>query len=617
MKKVSLKNKLPPYSWFIFINILIGIVISSRYFYYLPEWPSGLLAPLFIASSVMSQMAVFGFLFFLVCTPILMLRQQNIRQYLLASIASVMLVLLIIDTFVFAQYRFHINKVVVDILIADGAGTFSIVSWIIVVGSFLLLLSLQVILLKYLEKKKVNRKSNKKKYLVLFFFSCFAFTQIIHIWSSANAYSPVMVTKRYLPLFYPFTANHLMEKLNLVDKKALAQQRKLKQSRKSDLNYPLHPLQTKLVTKPFNIIVIAIDSWRGDTFNKLNTPNLWDIAKINDAMVLKNHISSGNSTRTGVFGLFYGLPGTYWHSALANQTTPLLMARLKELDYSMGIFMSAKVTHPEFDQTTFRNVDNLREGSKGGSPALRDIDLTQDWLNWHDKQDKERPTFSFLFYDAPHGYSFPEEYQHKFLPMLDDVNYLALNNETDPKPFMNRYKTSVHFVDSLIKSVIEKLKTSGELKNTIVIITGDHGQELNDNKLNYWGHNSNFTAAQTHVPFIMFGPGISNEASKFNGDIFTSHVDVVPTLMKNYLGIKSPLKDYSTGVDLLGERVNRPWILSSSYSKYSIITKESMIEVDALGNYQLLDKTNRALKEQSPNFTYLKDALSQLSQFNK
>ncbi|MGQ4828651.1 sulfatase-like hydrolase/transferase, partial [Enterococcus faecalis] len=76
-----------------------------------------------------------------------------------------------------------------------------------------------------------------------------------------------------------------------------------------------------------------------------------------------------------------------------------------------------------------------------------------------------RPTFSFLFYDAPHGYDFPADFTPKYQPMLDEINYLKLNNETDPTPFFNRYKTSVRYVDSLVAKVIEELKQSGEFDN--------------------------------------------------------------------------------------------------------------------------------------------------------
>jgi membrane-anchored protein YejM (alkaline phosphatase superfamily) len=199
--------------------------------------------------------------------------------------------------------------------------------------------------------------------------------------------------------------------------------------------------------------------------------------------------------------------------------------------------------------------------------------------------------------------------------MLKEVNYLKLNNDTDPTPFFNRYKTSVRYVDSMAAKVLDKLKESGDLDNTLVIITGDHGQEMNDNKLNFWGHNSNFTDAQVSVPFAIFGPGVDAENMQWSTEALTSHQDVVPTLMKHYLGVTNDVKDYSVGEDLLGKAVKRDWIISSNYSGYAIITNNNILEVGGGGQYQFMDKTNRQLKDQQPNFTYLQQALEQISRF--
>lgn len=181
---------------------------------------------------------------------------------------------------------------------------------------------------------------------------------------------------------------------------------------------------------------------------------------------------------------------------------------------------------------------------------------------------------------------------------------------------MNRYKTSVHFVDSLAKQVIDTLDEAGDLENTLIVITGDHSQEFNDNKLNYWGHNSNYTPAQTHVPFAIIGPSVPEGIGADWGVKFTSHEDVVPTLMESYLGIASPASDYSTGVSLYSEVVERPWVLLSSYSGYGIVTQDSILEVGATGQSRYLDITNHP-KDGSPNFEYVQKALEQISRFRK
>lgn len=87
--------------------------------------------------------------------------------------------------------------------------------------------------------------------------------------------------------------------------------------------------------------------------------------------------------------------------------------------------------------------------------------------------------------------------------------------------------------------------------------------------------------------------------------------------MKHYLGVTNDVKDYSVGEDLLGKAVKRDWIISSNYSGYAIITNDNILEVGGGGQYQFMDKTNRQLKDQQPNFTYLQQALEQISRFSK
>lgn len=98
-----------------------------------------------------------------------------------------------------------------------------------------------------------------------------------------------------------------------------------------------------------------------------------------------------------MFGLFYGLPGTYWHSFLANNKAPVFVDRLQQVGYQLGLFASAKLTSPEFDQTVFSKVENLRLHSQGESAPERDINLTEEWEAWYKKRNNSKPIFSFCF----------------------------------------------------------------------------------------------------------------------------------------------------------------------------------------------------------------------------
>lgn len=608
------KQKLHAHGWFILVNAILAIAIASRYFAFLPEFPSDALGVTFILAGTLGQMTLLALVVGIISVPALPL-PKGARNVIQALLASAGLAILFIDTIVYAQYRFHINAVVLELVFSGQVVSFPLVTWLTVIGSVVALIAGQWWLIRWLEAGAPIRTLRLGRKFVLLTFVALLVTNVIHIWASAYAYQPVTMVKRYLPLFYPATANRFMEKHGWLDKEAIEQQKAMTINTKSDLNYPLNPLVFKAVEQPANIMLITVDSWREDTFNADNTPYMWQYAQ--EGVMFQNHIATGNATRTGIFGLFYGMPGTYWHGFLANSRSPVFVDRLQALNYQLGLFAAARLTSPEFDQTVFANVPNLRVTSEGNSPSARDKRLTDDWVEWYANRDENLPAFSFLFYDAPHGYDFPDDFAHKYEPMIPRVDYLELDNDSDQEKFFNRYKTSVRYVDTQVKRVLDKLKETGDLENTVVIITGDHSQELNDNKLNFWGHNGNFTRAQTHVPFVILGAGINQQKLPKNVTSMTSHEDVVPTLMKNYLGVTSDTKDYSTGMDLLGDDVERNWVMSSSYSAYGIIYDDTIIEVNGAGQSEVYDSSNRPKNNETMNYQYVQEALENISRFRK
>lgn len=598
--------------WFILINALFATLIAARYFEFYPDNSFTPLSVTFAVTSAVGQMSLLTAVIGLLFIPVIYIAHTHLRRSLWALGAALGLTLLFIDTIVFAQYRFHINAVVVGLIMAGDIVSFPLVTWLMAIGGFLAVLLAELVIISVLETRLPRVKSKLGRKVGGAIFVTLLAANLIHVWGVAHANQPVSMVTRYLPLYYPATANSLLKKMGLVDLDALENQKNLKMNNKGDLNYPLTPLKGEAPEHPKDIMFIVLDSWRYDTFTAEVSPNLWQLAQ--QGVVYQNHISTGNATRTGIFGLFYGIPGTYWHAFLANQRPAALIDCLQQLDYQLGIFTSAQLIKPEFNLTVFRNVPDLRIRSEGETPADKDRNLTDDWKSWYEKADHSKPAFSFLFYDAIHDYDFPKDYSPKFEPMMEELNYLSLNNDTDPTPLFNRYKTSVHYVDGLVQEVISTLKAKGRLDDTLIVITGDHGQELNDNKLNFWGHNGNFTDPQVKVPFIIVGAGARDHANPEYQNSFTSHEDVVPTIMRNYLGVTNDMGDYSTGDDLYGKFVKRDWLISSKYSGYGIITKDTILEVNSAGGYEMLDKTNRPV-DKPLNTEQMKSVLERISRY--
>lgn len=601
------------HGWFILVNGLLALLVSLRYLSYAPA-ADGWWDALYRGAATFSQMVLLAAVIGLVLLPVLLLPWDRTRRFILAGIAGFGLSFLMVDTLVFAQYRFHINAVVLELFLSGEVISFPVSTYLTVGAGILLLLVAEYALLGWLAQgPRLVRLRLGRKFTGMVV-AALLVTHGSHIWAAAYGYQPITSFSRFLPLFQPATANSFMRKNGLIDAEALARQEALKLRESGTLQYPLQPLVTRPVDKPLNILWIVVDSWRADTFNPEDTPNMWHFAQ--QGMVLNNHLSAGNATRAGIFGLFYGIPATYWHAFQDERRSPLLIDRLQELNYQLGIFASAHLLKPEFHQTVFSRVPNLRMRSEGVNAVERDQDITNDWLAWFDSRDPGRPSFSFLFYDAPHSYLFPAGYPHQRQPMVSSMNYLELDNDFDPQLVYNRYRTSVHYVDSLVKRVLDRLQESGELDHTLVLITGDHGEEMNDNKLNYWGHNSNFTNAQVQVPFALVGPGIGSENGWNDLNAITSHEDVAPTFLKHVLGVDSHLDTYTTGKSLLDEPVQRPWGISSDYNGYALISHDSILELSAVGSYRLLDRTNRP-KQGEVNFVHVQQAMSALSRFYK
>ena len=579
-------------------GVLVFGLIGTRYLGWMP-WPQTGWGWGYLLTTYLGH---YWFLSILLALPVLVLSLFLPRIWLVGAATlfyAPAFILMAIDTLVFDQYRFHINYFVIDLLLNDPDGQvihFPVGMWLLTLLGALLVLGAVFLVNQFLARRAGNASAGVKKWHLLFFILLLA-SHLLHAWADANLMKDVVRQARFYPLMLPTTAQSFMEKHGLVDLEARnANVLETGGGNSDDINYPKQPLQCTPNEKQPNILLITIDSWRADTFTAQVTPRMHQFAE-QRGLVFNRHFSGSNSTRAGIFSLFYGIPGTYWHAFLASAVPSPLITQLQANDYALGIFAAARLTSPEFDRTIFATVDNLRQGSTGATPADRDINLTEDWLAWldnHQDQAGDQPFFGFLFYDAPHGYSYPEDFPAPFQPAWESVNYFSLNNDFNPEPFVNRYKNAVHFDDMLIGRVLDDLKKRNLLDNTLVIITGDHGQEFNDLKMNYWGHNSNFSKYQLQVPFVIHDP----TRSAGQVDTLSTHYDVLPTLLSELLGCTNDAADYSVGRNLLSPtEEDRDWFMAASYSNYAIVGHEQTVAIDAVGGYTVLDSEYREIPD--------------------
>jgi membrane-anchored protein YejM (alkaline phosphatase superfamily) len=207
----------------------------------------------------------------------------------------------------------------------------------------------------------------------------------------------------------------------------------------------------------------------------------------------------------------------------------------------------------------------------------------------------------------------PKELTHHFTPSWEDPKYLELNNKLDPTPFFNLYRNNVYVIDSLVGKVLQALEDRQLMERTMIVVTGDHGQEFNENKKNYWGHSSNYSRAQVGTPLIVYYPGIKPEERHYR----TTHYDIVPTVLKQVLGVKNPPSDYSMGY-LLDDPQPRRWQYVGKVLDWAFIADDDVIiEKNGNGTVDIFDKHMTPLYDYPLNGKELNDALQNLRRFIK
>ena len=486
------------------------------------------------------------------------------------GLTFILLVSLVTDTFVYQQYRFHINWAMIDLAFVGGREVFSFSTGMILKIAFLVgcLAGLSLILVWSTTRLKI-----KAIWPCVCILVGYLAVNVVSAYSVSQNVKPVTVLAERIPLYYPIRANTLLSKFSLV---AVGGEKLSLSEKAGSFHYPLNELALGKGTD-LNVLILAIDSLRADVVNAKTMPNLTGLQL--RAMVFREHYSAGNATRAGVFGLFYGLPPFYWQSALSTNVPSSLVTGFQKAGYEISAFATATLLRPEFYATVFSSIRPLRMSSDTGKTvAERDRDSVDDFEKWLEQRDPKKKFMSFMFLDSVHSLDFPEDLDVPYDDYWQEVDRLKLSPDFDPREYFNRYKNAAYWQDVLIGRVLQILEKNGRLDDTIVIVTSDHGEEFNDSKLNYWGHNGNFSDAQIKVPLVIAWPGMPAQEITHR----TTAYDVGATLLKRVLAVQNPIEDFSVGKDLFDPE-GREVFFVGSYNEDAIVAGDEVLLIKMSG----------------------------------
>lgn len=499
------------------------------------------------------------------------------------------------DAVVYRIFRFHINGMVINLFQTEGAWD-SVHLGPVTLGSFLLLIA-GAAFLEFWAAARLHRWANSggripRRWAVVAVLATVAVIASEKVlYAAADLRDDLNVTRfsKVFPLFQPLTVKRIAVKR--FGYKLPQREGPSLGDKATGLRYPREKLSRTASGQRPNIVWILVDAWRSDMLNPETSPNLWRFAQ--RSLVFQDHYSGGNATRFGVFSLFYGVYGYYWHQFLGERQSPVLIDELLGLGYDFKILSSTRLSFPEFRKTAFVRIPEAIEDELGGEgAAYRDPKLAARFIDWVGNRKPDRPFFAFLFFDAPHGpYDYPPEFE-RFQPSKKTPNYVTIGRR-DMVPLKNSYRNAIAFDDELVGKVVDALEKKGLLRNTIVVISADHGEEFYES--GYYGHTSAFSRQQTQVPLILYLPGTPHREITYR----TSHLDLVPTTL-GLLGYTTPPAAYCQGKSLL-DGAGDPFVVSSGWNDGAIIDGEGTIvfstETYNSSRFEVRDRSYRRVED--------------------
>jgi len=293
-----------------------------------------------------------------------------------------------------------------------------------------------------------------------------------------------------------------------------------------------------------NIILITLDTVRADHlslygYSRMTTPNLDRLAR--RGVVFENAISPVPWTLPSLGSMFTGLVP---HQHGANASRPLNLAyttiaeALRDRGYKTAAFnanhfygqagwgigqgfntyedptdsvgynlsrtlLSRVVIQPVYQTLKRHDVFYRRPAGEVDQEVFR-------WLG----QGHNSPFFLYVnYFDAHSPYLAPSPYDHRFgevSPAIIRAGAFGSSSQSlsdkQRGALINAYDNCLAYLDAQVGRLIQFIDESPYGKNTVVILTADHGEAFGEHGV--YRHGDDLHQEQIHVPLVVWGPRI-------------------------------------------------------------------------------------------------------------
>ncbi|WP_213997072.1 DUF3413 domain-containing protein [Arsukibacterium sp.] len=208
--------------WFSFFNVLLALAVTSVYWLSEPS-PETVLGWIYLLCYWLGHTAFLCFMFFIVTVfPLSLIfpYQKHVRG-LAALLATVGMVVLIFDAYVYANLGYHIGSTsyhqTIELLRQQVVTNLR--NFVLIVSCVAaILIAIELVISNYCWKKNARLKqSNISRPLLVVFIGSFMLSHVIHIYADARLKWDVTRLDNVLPFSYPATAKSFLARYQLVD----------------------------------------------------------------------------------------------------------------------------------------------------------------------------------------------------------------------------------------------------------------------------------------------------------------------------------------------------------------------------------------------------------------
>ena len=336
-------------------------------------------------------------------------------------------------------------------------------------------------------------------------------------------------------------------------------------------------VQTNRVNR-WNVILLIVESLRADQLRAYGGRR--EVMPAIEALSGESRVFSNSYTQAShtdyatvvPLSSHYPLRSTTIHAYPKDPAYPrvLIYDILKAIGYRTAIFSSSNEywsgminflqtgsVERFFHAANFKGPTYVAEGDTGlaqwvkttkHAGSVDDRFTVGEAIQWIEGLDKN-PFFLYVNFQNSHvPYVVPKDFPRRFsVTQTDFPIRFGHIPEDKVEAAKNVYADSLAYVDMQIDRLFRYLKKSGRWENTVVVLTGDHGQAFYEH--GFAAHASAIYNEVMKVPLIIrapqLNPGIDARPAQ--------HVDILPTILA-LLGL--PAHPSAQGVSLVEPRVN-------------------------------------------------------------